>query len=130
MTRRKTGRILAGVAAAGFFATAWLHGTGYDSVTQLAGTGPRELESLVPALWLSFSFDLVVLGLIVAAVAWRPSTSSRAVLAIAALAPLAGAGLQLRFIGFVPPTAILIALGGLTLAAAAALGRKGTKTWR
>lgn len=122
MTRRSVGRGIAGVAAAGFLATAWLHSTGYDSVTELAGTGPPDLEMLMPALWLSFSFDLVVVGLIVAAIAWRPSAAGRAVLAIAALAPLAAAGLQLRFIGFIPPTAILIALGGITLTAAAVLG--------
>jgi hypothetical protein len=45
------------------------------------------------------------------------------VLAVAALTPLGAAGLQMRFLGFIPPTALLIALGSITLTAAALLGR-------
>lgn len=125
MTRRRPGRLLAGLSAAGLLATAGLHATGLGGVAELARAGPSDLAPLVPALWLSFSFDLVVVGAIVAAVAWRPTRVGPVVLAIAAVAPLAAAGLQLRFIGFVPPTAILLALGALTLAAAFALGREG-----
>jgi hypothetical protein len=122
MTRRKIGSILAGVACLGFLATAWLHSTGYSSVTELAADVPSRLGAVMPALWLMFSFDLVILGLIVGVVAYRPSATARAILWIAALAPLAAAGLQLRFLGFIPPTAILITLGALTLAAGALLG--------
>jgi hypothetical protein len=68
-----------------------------------------------------FSLDLLILGLIVAVVASRPTAPGRMILVIAALSPLAAAGLQLRFIGFVPPTAILLGLGALTLAAGAVL---------
>lgn len=117
-------RVLAGIAAAGFFATAALHATGHGAVTAMAAE-TQSLAALVPALWLGFSADLVVLGLIVAAVAWRPIPGGRAVLAIASLAPLAAAGLQVRYLGFIPPTLLLLALGLLTLVAGAVWTRAG-----
>ncbi len=123
MTRQRAGSILSGISAAGFLGTALLHSTGYDSVTRLAEQAPAELRAMAPALWLVFSFDLVVLGLIVAVFAIRPSSVGRIVLVLAALCPLSAAVLQLRFFGFIPPTAILLAVGGLTLIAAAVLPR-------
>ena len=125
MIRDSIARVIAGAAAISFFATAWLHSTGYDSVTVAALDGPTSLQSLVPALWLSFSFDLIVLGLVVSVVAWRPSALGRIILVIAALGPLSAAALQLRFIGFVPPTAILIGVALLTLTAAALMKPDG-----
>lgn len=127
MTRRRSGSILAAVASAGYIATAALHGTGYGWVADLALQAPAELRTLAPALWLSFAFDLVVVGLIVGVVALRPSPTGRLVLAIAAACPLAGAALQLRFLGFIPPTGILLALGVLTLVAAAVLPGEATE---
>lgn len=124
MTRHRAATILTGVAAAGFLGTAALHGTGYDSVSALAAEVPSELGPVMPALWLIFSFDLVILGLIVGLVAYRPAPIGRLILVIAALSPLGAAGLQLRFIGFVPPTAILLGLSAVTLAAAAVLPPK------
>lgn len=121
MTRAAISRSLAGVAAAGFLATAWLHSTGYGSVKELARGSHPDLQAVAPALWLAFSVDLVVVGLIVAVIAIRPTPVGRVILAIAACSPLAGAGLQLVFIGFVPPTAILLVLGTITLLAAALL---------
>jgi hypothetical protein len=41
------------------------------------------------------------------------------ILVIAAICPLAAAGLQIRFLGFIGPTAILLGVGILTLVAAA-----------
>ncbi len=69
MTRRRAGSLLTALTAFGFFATAALHGSGYASVTRLAAEGSPELGLLVPALWLVFSLDLMVLGMIVAALA-------------------------------------------------------------
>ena len=119
--RHRAGMVLTWIAAAGFLATAALHGSGYGPVNRLAEDGPAGLRALVPALWLAFSGDLVVLGLIVGAVACRPSTVGRIILVIASLCPAGVAALQLRFLGFVPPTAILLALGALTMVAAAVL---------
>ena len=69
-------------------------------------------------LWLAFSFDLAVLGLIIGVLVARPRDVARPILVIAALCPFSAAGLQLSFIGFVPPTAILIVLGVVTWAGA------------
>jgi len=123
MTRQRAGSIVAALAAVGFIATAALHSTGYNSVTRLAMQSPTEFHALVPALWLAFAFDLTVVGLIVGVVALRPSTTGRLILAIAAACPISAAGLQLWFLGFIPPTGILLGVGGLTLVAAGVLPR-------
>ncbi len=115
------GSLLVGLAAAGFFATAAIHCTGYDSVTALAAQGPEDMQALMPALWLAFSFDLIVIGLILGVVAFRPARSSRLIVAVAALCPLGAVALQLRFIGFILPTAILLVLSTLTLTAASVI---------
>lgn len=118
MPRRRLGRALTLAAALSFVATAGIHLTGYDSVTALASEGPADLAALVPALWLAFSLDLAVIGLILGVVAIRLAAGGRLILVVAALCPLGAAGLQLRFLGFIPPTAILLAVAGLTLVAA------------
>ena len=119
MTREKAARLLTGLAFLGFLATAVLHCTGYASVARLARDVPGIMGQVMPALWLAFSLDLTVLGLIVGVLALRPEDVARPILVIAAICPLSAAALQLRFIGFVPPTAILIALGILTWVSAA-----------
>ncbi|MDH4044794.1 MAG: hypothetical protein OEY20_04485 [Gemmatimonadota bacterium] len=121
MTRLRTGSILAGLTALGFLGTAVLHSTGFPAVTELAADVPSDLGPLMPALWLVFSLDLTVLGLIIAVVTWRPAPIGRPILAIAALSPLGTAILQLATIGFVPPTAILCGIAVLALVAAAVL---------
>ena len=125
MARERLGRVLAGLAALGYVGTAALHSTGYSSVATLALDVPSDLGPLMPALWLVFSLDLTVLGLMVAVIAWRPGVMGRILLPLAALSPLGVAGLQLRFIGFVPPTAILLGVAGLTFTAAAVLPGPG-----
>jgi cell division protein FtsW (lipid II flippase) len=121
MTRNRMSSLLVGLAAAGFFATAAIHSTGYDSVTALAAQGPADVQALMPALWLAFSFDLIVIGLILGVVAFRPARSTRLVVAVAALCPLCVAALQIRYIGFIVPTAILLGLSALTLIAASVI---------
>ncbi|MDH3292163.1 MAG: hypothetical protein OEO20_11005 [Gemmatimonadota bacterium] len=119
--RKRLGSILGACSALGFVLTAGLHATGYRSVTDLARQGPEDLRTLVPALWVSFSTDLVVTGLIVLVVVWRRSTASSLVLTIAGFIPAIAAGLQIAYLGFIPPTAILIALALVTWAAAMVL---------
>lgn len=121
MTRQKAGSIIAGIAAAGFIGTAAIHSTGYDSISRLAKQAPPDLGAVVPALWLAFSLDLCVVGLIMAIIAFRPRMFIRSVLVVAALCPLSAAALQLWFLGFIPPTAILLSVGGLTIIAAGVL---------
>jgi len=125
MTRRGFGTGLTIAAAVAYLATAGLHATGYDSVTALAGQTTGDLATLVPMLWLGFSADLVVLALVIGAVALSP-VGGRLVLACAALCPLGAAVLQMRFVGFIPPTAILLAVTALTLAAAAVRPAEGS----
>lgn len=108
MTRPKVGSIIAGLAAIGFLGTAALHSSGYTSVVNAAGQAPEAVRPLIPMLWLALSFDFIVLGLVVGVVAARPTGPARLILGIAAVAPIAAAVLQIRFIGFIPPTAILI----------------------
>lgn len=90
-------------------------------MAELAVDVPSDLGPVMPALWLVFSLDLAVLGLMVAVIAWRPGVVGRVLLVIAALSPLGAAGLQVWSIGFVPPTAILLGVAALTVAAAAVL---------
>ena len=120
MTRHRRARLLTGLSALGFLGTAWLHSTGYDSVVRVASDVPGMMGQIMPGLWLIFSFDLTTLGLILGVLALRPAEVARPILVIAALCPLAAAGLQVRFIGFVPPTALLLSVGVLTLLSAVA----------
>jgi hypothetical protein len=120
MTRSRVARLLAWLASFGFLGTAVLHSTGYGAVSRLAPEVPGVMGQVTPALWIVFSVDLAVLGLIVGVLASRKNDVARAILVIAAVCPLAAAGLQIRFIGFIPPTALLIGLGVLAVAAAAA----------
>lgn len=87
MTRQKTGSIIAGIAAMAFLGTAVLHSTGFDSISQLSEQAPTDLRAVAPALWLTFSFDLSVLGLIVAIIAFRPNIPRRLVMVVASLCP-------------------------------------------
>lgn len=119
-TRASRARLLTGLSSLGFLGTALLHGTGYPSIARLAEDVPGPMGRIMPGLWLIFSIDLTVLGLILVVVAGRPGPAARPVLAVAALCPLAAAGLQLWLIGFVPPTALLLAVGTLTLIGAMA----------
>ena len=123
MTRQTSGSIIAGIAAVGFLATAGLHATGYKMISSLAKQAPEALQAFAPALWLAISLDLVILGLIVGVVAFRPNGVGRVILIIAAMCPIGVAGLQLIFLGFIPPTALLLGIGALTLTAAAVLPR-------
>ncbi len=119
--RTRLGSILGTASALGFMATAGLHATGYAAVSGVAREGPEDLHTLVPALWLSFSSDLVVTGVIVLVAVWWRGAASSLVLAAAGLIPAVAAGLQIAYLGFIPPTAILMALAVLTWAAAIAV---------
>jgi hypothetical protein len=98
-----------------FVLTARLHWTGLSTVVELASSAPRPLPELAPALWIAFSIDLVVLGLIAAVVSYRPGAATVPVLALASICPLGAAGLQMKFLGFMPPTAILLGVGAASL---------------
>jgi len=122
MSRKKLATLTTVLTGLGFFATAGIHLTGLDSIRALAAQGPSDLEALAPALWISFSLDLVVLGLILLVVAIRPIGPARLVVAICGLAPLGAACLQLCYLGFIPPTAILLTIAVLAFGSAALIG--------
>lgn len=120
MNRQKIARGLTALSAAGFFVAAVLHTSGYQSVAFLAQQGPTGLGALVSALWLAFSAAMITLGLIVAILARGQVAEARAILVLAACFPLATAALQLRFLGFIPPVAILATIALITFAGAVA----------
>jgi hypothetical protein len=126
VTQERLGRLFAWTAAAGFVATAVLHSTGYSSVTKLAAKSSGGLDALVPAMWLAFSLDLIVVGLIIGVVVWKRSRGGGLILALGSLCPFGAAALQVVFLGFIAPTAILLVVGGITVVAASFLGR-GTR---
>lgn len=103
--------------------TAALHYTGLGYITGLAADAPAELRPLVPLLWLSFSVNLLVLALLLAEIARDPMPAHRTMLILVTLGPLGGAALQIRYVGFIAPTAILLVDAAVVLAAAAVLSR-------
>ncbi len=120
MHRPRLAFVLTAIASAGCFVIAGLHAMGFDTVLRLAREGPPDLPPLVSLLWIQVSADFLVTGVVVAIVAFRPGATARTILIAASLIPLATAGLQLRFLGFLPSTAMVLALGLLMLGAAAA----------
>lgn len=121
MTRSRAAAVLAWTAGWGFLAVAALHGSAYGRIMAMAEGAPETIRRVLSVLWLSGSADLVAFGLVVMVMA--RGSGGGAVIGLAALSPLAVAVLQVVFMGFVPPTAMLLALAGLTLAAAVV--RKG-----
>ena len=104
----------------GFFVAAGLHAGRYSRISAFAGKGPEGLLPLVQLLWVSFSAGLVVVGVIVFVTIWRFTPLSRWVLLVAGFLPAINAGLQVAYLGFVWPTAILVSLALVTWAAAIA----------
>jgi hypothetical protein len=118
MQRDKTGRLMAGVGAVGFFGAAVWHTVGYPFVAGSASQVRGFVGAAIPALWLTVSIDLLALGMIIAAAALQPGPGGRVIVGLAGLSPLGLAALQVRFVGFIPPTALLLAIGLLALTAA------------
>ena len=118
MTRSRAAVVLARASGWGFLVVAALHGSAYGRIMAMAETAPEAIRRVLSVLWLSGSADLVAFGLVIIVVARGPGGA--AVIGLCALSPLAVAVLQIVFLGFVPPTAMLLALAGLTVAAAVA----------
>jgi hypothetical protein len=118
---RKIGSILTFLAGLAFFATAVLHLTGYGSILEMLDYMTAELQLVVPALWLMFSAMLTVLALILFVVAIRPGPGGPSIVLLAALGPLAAAGLLARGIRLGGPVPILLGDTALALLAAAVL---------
>jgi hypothetical protein len=122
MTRYQTARVLAAMSASGFLLAAGIHTAGLRRVVFQAQRGLSGLAPpFVAALWLAFAAALGVLGLMVTLVALGRVTGGRAILALAGCFPAATVVLQLHFLGFTPPVAILAAVAAVSFAAALAL---------
>ena len=118
MTRHRIAQVLAGVSAFGFFLAAGLHTAGYRQVVLQAEQGFSGLGSLVAALWLAFDAAMVVLGGIVTVVALGRVARARWVLTLAGSFPFVTVLLQLHFLGFTRPTAILSTIAAVSFGAA------------
>ncbi len=119
MTRERIATLTASVGAALLFATAGLHFSAYGwIVTQT----PTDLQPLVSSLWVAIGASLIISALLTIAVTPLFVVRRRALLGIAALTPLSIALLQIVYLGFMSPTALLL-LDTLVLLAGGELGR-------
>lgn len=112
----------ASLGAAMLFATAAFHMTGYRFVV---GQAPPDLQPLIAAAWVAGGASLTLAGVL--AIAATPLfVVRRAVfLAIAASTPLSIAVLQVVYLGFIPPTALLLFDTAVLLAAGVIAPRAG-----
>ena len=119
MTKERLASLTASIGAGLVFATAGFHFSAYGSV--IAQT-PADIRPLMAALWVAGGVSLILSALLVVAVTPMFIVRRRALLAIAALTPLSIAILQVVYLGFLPPTALLF-LDTAVLLAAGELGR-------
>ena len=119
MTKERLASLTASIGAGLVFATAGFHLSASGSVTAQA---PADLRPLMAALWVSGGVSLILAALLVVAVTPMFIVRRRALLAIAALTPLSIALLQVLYLGFLAPTALLL-LDTAVLLAAGELGR-------
>lgn len=118
--RSKLARLLLLGGAVILLLVAVLHTFGYVTTAiavSNSGLSP-ELKSAVKALWLGFSLQAAVMGLVILIAAWKPSSVSSAVLLICALLPTLNAALLFKFVGSF--------YGAVMLAAGAVLVLVGT----
>jgi hypothetical protein len=106
--------LCASLGAALLCATAAFHLMGYESVVSRA---PADQQPIVGAAWVAGGVSLILAALLAIAATPLFVVRRRAFLAIAALTPLSIAVLQIVYLGFIPPTALLLAAAALLLAA-------------
>ena len=114
MTRDRLATLTASVGAALVFGTAWFHLGAYSSV--VSGF-PAEHQAMAGAMWVYGGVGLVLAGLLAIAATPLFLVRRRAILAVAALTPLAIALLQVIYLGFLPATALLLVDGAILLLA-------------
>lgn len=119
MTRERWATLSASIGAGLLFATAGIHLSAYANVV---GRMPAEQQPLVAALWVAGGVSLALAALLTIAVTPLFIVRRRALLCVAALTPLSIALLQLGYLGFLPPTALLL-VDTVVLVAAGELGR-------
>ncbi len=119
MTKERVATVTAAIGAGLLFATAGFHLSGYSSVV---GQTPTDLRPLVAAAWVAGGASLIVSALLAIAVTPLFIARRRALLAIAALTPISIAAVQIGYLGFLLPTALLL-LDAALLLVAGELGR-------
>jgi hypothetical protein len=119
MTKDRAATLTASVGAGLLFFTAGLHFQAYSSIVEQT---PPALQPLMAALWVFCGVSVVIAALFTIAVTPLFIVRRRALLAIAALIPLSIAILQVVYIGFMTPTAILL-LDTAVLLVAGEIGR-------
>ena len=120
MTKERVATVTAAVGAGLLFATAGLHLSVYSSIV---GQTPADLQPLMAALWVAGGASLITAALLAVAATPLFIVRRRALLGIAALTPLSIAAVQILYLAFLPPTALLL-LDAVVLIVAAELGRE------
>ena len=119
MTKERVATVTAAIGAGLLFATVALHLSAYSAVVAQA---PTDLRPLMAALWVAGGASLIIAALLAVAVIPLFIVRRRALLGIAALTPLSIAGVQIAYVGFLPPTALLL-FDAVILVVAGELGR-------
>jgi hypothetical protein len=118
MTKERMATVTAAIGSALLFATAGVHLSAYSSV--VAQT-PTDVRTLMAALWVAGGASLIIAALLAVAVTPLFIVRRRALLGIAALTPVSIAAVQISYLGFLPPTALLL-LDAAVLVVAGELG--------
>ena len=121
MTKEKMATMGASLGAGLLFATAAFHFSAYGTVTASAS---EELRPVVAACWVAVGIALMIAALLAVAATPGFVVRRRSLLMIAALTPLSIAILQIVYLGFIPPTFLLL-FDAAVLIAAGELGRIG-----
>jgi len=119
MSKERVATVTAAIGAGLLFATAGVHLSAYSSV--VAQT-PTDVRPLMSALWIAGGASLIIAALLAVAATPLFIVRRRAILAIAALTPVSIAAVQIAYLGFLPPTALLL-FDAVVLVVAGELGR-------
>ncbi len=119
MTKERVATVTAAVGAGLLFATAGLHLSVYSFILAQTST---DVRPLVAALWVAVGASLMISALLAIAATPLFIARRRALLGIAALIPISIAAVQIAYLGFLPPTALLL-LDTVVLVVAGQLGR-------
>jgi hypothetical protein len=118
MSKERLATLSASIGAGLVFLTAGFHFSAYGSVVEQA---PDELRPLIAAVWVFSGVALILAALLAIAATPLFIVRRRALLCIAALTPLSIALVQIVYLGFLPPTPLLL-LDTLVLVMAGQLG--------
>src|ERR1700716_45787 len=119
MTKERAATVTAAVGAGLLFLTGGLHLSAYSAVTSQTSA---DVRALMATLVVGSGISMILAALLAVAVTPLFIVRRRALLAIAALIPLSVAAVQIAYLGFLPPTALLL-LDAAVLLVAGELGR-------